>query len=157
QNFQRPLQLAVDDGIQEAKPLNVLERDAANAVGAEQVEKIDLHDTSVSAGRVALRFHAHDDAGKGRWLGIVRLLEDHFNTLAAGLVYKLAEARIVGEVECEALERLLDGVVAVVADGRDLAAARVLHDQALQQVVDVGGGKGEVDPAGAVQFALALE
>src|SRR5262249_51621409 len=81
----------------------------------------------------------------------------YINTLAAGLVYKLAEAGIVGQVEREALERLFNRVVAVVADRRDLSAAGVLHHQALQQVVDVGGGKGEVDPAGAVQFALALE
>ena len=42
-------------------------------------------------------------------------------------------------------EGLLDGIVRVVGDGADLAAAQVLEDQALEEVVDIGHGKRELD------------
>ena len=61
----------------------------------------------------------------------------NLDLLAAGLVEDLAERRVVGQVQGEGLERLLDRLLAVVADGGDLAVAEVWQDQALEQIVDV--------------------
>ena len=64
---------------------------------------------------------------------------------------------IAGQVDGEDFERPLDGGVAVVADGGDVAAAQVLQHHALEQVVDVLDGEGQVDAGVALDLALALE
>src|SRR5262249_40051862 len=77
--------------------------------------------------------------------------------LAAGLVQDLPEGGVVRQVDREALERALDGDVAVVADGTDVAAIHVAQGHGLDEVVDVGDGEGQVDALGALDGALALE
>src|SRR5204862_1450585 len=61
------------------------------------------------------------------------------------------------EVQGGRAEDLVDGIVAVVADGADLAAAQVLQDEAFQEIVDVGGGEGKIDVSVALDVAFALE
>src|SRR5262249_11352100 len=131
-------------------------RNAAQAFGTEKIQEIDIHH-AILAGGLALRFHAHDDAGERARLRVVALLKGDFDALTAGLIDELAEAGILGQIEREALERLLHGVLAVVADGSDLAAAGVVKHEALEQVVDVLHGEGQVDALVTVDFALALE
>src|SRR5262249_25035504 len=111
----------------------------------------------VLAVRLPLRFHAEHDTGQRAAGPAGRLLERDFDLLAAGLVQKLAERRVRGQVQGERLERPLDRVLAVVVDGRRLAAAGVLYDETLDQVVHVPGRKSEVDPGRAVDGPLALE
>src|SRR5262249_35190016 len=52
---------------------------------------------------------------------------------------------------------LFERRLAVVADGRDVAAAGVLQDHAFDQVVDVLDGKGQIDASVSLHFAFALE
>src|SRR5262249_34699231 len=104
-----------------------------------------------------LRFHADDDAGERAWLRGVGLGQSQLDALAAGLVDELAKGWIVGQVEGESFQRALDRFLAVVADGADLAVARILQDKALEQIVDVGGGEGEVDARVAFDLAFALK
>ena len=104
-----------------------------------------------------LLLDAHDGAGHRAGLGGVGLLQHHLHLLAAGLVEHLAERRVGGEVDGEALERLLDGGVAVVADGGDVAAVEVAQHHALDEVVDVLRGERQVHAGVAVDGPLALE
>src|SRR5205085_43390 len=70
---------------------------------------------------------------------------------------QLAAGWVRGEIEGEALERLLDRFLAVVADDADATVVGVLQDHALEQVIDVGDAEGHVNAAVAVDGALALE
>ena len=65
--------------------------------------------------------------------------------------------RIAGELDGIALQGAIDGVVAFVADGADVAAAHVLQDHALEQVVDILDAEGEVDAGLALDLAFTLE
>ena len=98
-----------------------------------------------------LDFHADDGAGLANGVlassSFFSGLSGDFDLLAAGLVENLAERRIAVEIEGEAVQDLVDRIVAVVVDGVDLAAAGVLESQALQEIVDVAGGEGKIDRA----------
>ena len=124
--------------------------------GAPQIQHLDFDD-AVLADLLLLLLDADDDAGDGAGLGRVALLQDDFDLLAAGLVEDGAEAGIAGEVDGEGLQRLLDGRLAVVADGADDAAAQVLQHHALEQVVDVLHREGQIDARGAFDAPFALE
>ena len=97
------------------------------------------------------------DDRTGQRAGLSGMLHDHFDFFAAGLLHDLAQARVVGQVDGETLQGFLDGVMAVVADGRNVAAAAILEHHALQEVVDVLNGEGEVDAGVAVHLTLALK
>ena len=79
-----------------------------------------------------------------------------FDFLAACLVEDLAEGWVGAEVDGEAAQRLLDRLLAVVAQRQHLAV-RVFDHQALDQVVDVGGLKLEVDSGVAFDLAVAVK
>src|SRR5207302_218928 len=87
----------------------------------------------------------------------IRLVKGNFDFLASRLVEDLSEGRIVGQVERKALESFADGIVAVVANHADLAAVRVLQDQALEQIVEIGSRKGEIDLCISLHHSLALK
>src|SRR5262249_14873764 len=62
------------------------------------------------------------------------------------------------EVDREAAQGAVDGVVAVVGDGGDTSLVReVLQDHALDQVVDVLLGEGQVNASVAFHFARTRE
>ena len=75
-------------------------------------------------------FHAQDHAGD-----FVGGFE--FDLLAADLPEQLRHRRIGGQIDGEAFQRFGDRVFRAVVDGRDLPAVEVLHDHALQEVVDL--------------------
>src|SRR5207248_2139742 len=85
------------------------------------------------------------------------VLQGDLDLLAAGLVEDLPEGGVVAQVEGEGAQGPLGRLLAVVADGGQLALAGVLEDQALEQVVDVRGGEGQLDPGVPLDGALALE
>ena len=73
------------------------------------------------------RFHADDRAGQRAGQAVQRRvarLERQLDLLAAHLVQDLPERRIGAQVDREALERLLDRLLAVVAQRHRLALAR---------------------------------
>ena len=155
-HLQRLAELAIQDRIQEAQALDVGQLHLAHALGTPEVELLHLDD-AIFANRLLLFLHADDGAGHGAGLAGGRLLKDHFDLLAARLVEDLGQRGIAAEVDGEGLERLLDGRLAVEADGTDLAAAEVLDNEALEQVVDILDGEGEVDVRIALDVAFALE
>src|SRR5262249_20289797 len=77
--------------------------------------------------------------------------------VAVGVVEQLADGRVVGQIEGEALECLLDGFLAVVVDDANAAVVGILQDEALEQVVDVADAEGHVHALIAFDGALALE
>ena len=105
QHLQRPLDLAVHDRVQEPHPLQVGELDGAQALGAPEVELLDL-DGAVLAGGLALLLDADDGAGEVAGLGDVAGLQGDLDLLAAGLVEDLAEGGVGGEVDGEGLFRV---------------------------------------------------
>ena len=156
EHVERPPELALDYGIEEANPLHVGELDASHAFGAPHVEHLGFDD-AVLAGGLPLLFQADDGAGQRAWLGGARLLHDHLDFFAAGLLHDLAESRIARQVDGEALQGPLDRIVALVADRTDVAFAQILQHHAFQEVVDVLDREGQVDAGVAVDLAFALE
>ena len=60
-----------------------------------------------------------------------------FDPLAADLPQELGQAGVGRQIDGETAQRLGDRVFRAVGDGRGLPAVEILHDHALQQVVDV--------------------
>src|SRR5207302_6089193 len=85
------------------------------------------------------------------------LLQHHLQLFAAGLVEDLRQGGVCGEVDGEGLQCLVDGVVAVVGNRADVTAAEVLQDHALEQVVNVLHGEGEVHPGVSLHRSFPLE
>ena len=77
--------------------------------------------------------------------------------LAADLPQQVGQRRVRRQVDGERLERLGDRVLAAVVDGGDLAAAEVLQDHALEQVVDVVDVELQIDVAIPFDLAVVLE
>jgi hypothetical protein len=148
QNLQGAAEVGVHHGIEKPDPLDLAQRNRAHPLATEQVQRVHFY---VSDG---LGFHAYDDAGKqGRLLELERDLD----FLAASLIQNFAECWIAGEVESEAVQGLVEGIGAVIADGADLAASEVLQHEALEQIVHVRYGKRQIDAGGVFHFAFALE
>ena len=57
--------------------------------------------------------------------------------LAADLLQELGQGGVIGQINGEASQRLRNRVFRAVGDRRGLPAVEILHDHALQQVVDV--------------------
>ena len=123
-------ELGVELFVLELDAADAVERDAAQAVVGEQVQEGDFDRGAVLAGRDLPLFDAEN--GAGDFCGGVEL-----DLLAANLVEQVGERGILREVDAEGRERARERVFAAVADGRDPAAAFVLQDHALEQVVDV--------------------
>jgi len=128
QHGQGLAQLAVELLVGELDAADRLQRHRAEPVVGEQVEHLGLDDPPFFD-LLFSGLDAHDDAAD--LVGRVDL-----DPLAADLAQQLAQRRVGGQIDGEALEGLVDGVLGAVADGRDLPAVEVLHDHALKQVVD---------------------
>ncbi len=76
---------------------------------------------------------------------------------AAGLVEDLTKGWIVVEIEREAAQDFVDGILAVVSYRGNLAAAEVLQHQAFEEIVDVGGGEGQIHVGVARDVPFTLE
>jgi hypothetical protein len=141
-------EIIIHHGIEKPHALDLAQRDRAHPLGAKQVESVDFYVPR------DLGFHADNDARKqGRLLELKRDLD----LLAARLVENFAEGRIAGQVERKTMERFVEGIGTVVADGADLAAAHILQHKAFQQVVDVRNGERQIDAGRILHFAFALK
>jgi hypothetical protein len=84
------------------------------------------------------------------------LLQRHFHFFTARLLQELSVGGVGGQVDGEAPQCLLDGIMAVVADRRDVAAAQVLQHEALEQVVDVINRKRQINAGVPLDFTFSL-
>src|SRR5437660_772421 len=87
--------------------------------------------------------------------GLTPLESSKLDLLAPGLVEQVGEGRVRCQVQGEAVQGACDGCGGVVGHGRDLAAVEVAQDHRLEQVVDLLGGEGEVDPGVPLDGTLA--
>ena len=94
-----------------------------------------MHDLVLADG-FFLRLDADDGARERAWLSIACCLRYYFDLFATGLIEDLAVAGIAGQVDGEALERLVDGIATLVGDGADVAIAEVLQDATLPEWPD---------------------
>src|SRR4029079_10074201 len=129
---------------------HAVERDAAEAIVGEQVQERGFDGGAVLAGGDLAFFDAEDRAGD-----FVRGVE--LDLLAADLVDDVGERRIVREVDAEGGQGAGERVFAAVADSGDAAAAFVLLDHALEQVVDVLDVEFHLDLGIAIDLAGVLE
>ena len=164
QDLQGPLKFTVESRVQKTHGQDLIHADALNARFAGQVQHLLIDKHGFVADDLPLDFHADDGAEPARGLGIGGLTprdgrgsQRDLDLLAAGLVENLAQRGIVVEIEGEAVQDLVDGIVAVVVDAADGAAALVLEDHALERSLMSRGGKGEIDVGVAVHEAVALE
>jgi len=96
--------------------------------------------------RLDAQDHAADDVGRF-----------DFNPFAAKLRQNLTQRGIAGQIDGEGLECLGDRVAGAVGHRGDTAAPQVLHDHALEQVVDVVDVELQIDSAVPLNFAAMLE
>ena len=92
QRLQRLAELAVHDRVEEADALHVGQLDAAHALGAPQVEQLDLDALSLPAACFCFSTPMMVPVSVPGWAAL-RLLQDDLDLLAAGLVEDLAEGR----------------------------------------------------------------
>jgi hypothetical protein len=73
------------------------------------------------------------DDGAGQRAGLSRgLLLSYLDFFTAGLIEDLAIGGIIGQIDSEALERFVDGIVTLIADCGNVPTAHVLQDHALE-------------------------
>jgi hypothetical protein len=77
--------------------------------------------------------------------------------VAADLLHDLGESGVIVQIDSEAGERLRDRFPAVIAYRRHTAAIEILQNHALEKVVDIRLGKGEIDAGIALDFAATGE
>ena len=98
------------------------------------------------------RFHADDDAAERTGSSRCCWLESDLDLLAAGLIENLPETWVGAQIECKAFQCLFDRLLAIVAQGHGFALG-VFDDQALDEVIDVGGRELQIDTGFAFNFA----
>ena len=156
QDAESPLEIVFEDRIEEADAQELLERNRLQPLGAHDVEDIACRGAVLVVVN-GPRLHADDGAGEPGRDRLVLRQELDLDLLAASLVQDLAEGGVRVEVDREAVQDLVDRVLAIVADRRDPAAAEILKDEAFEKIVDVGRGKSEVDMGIAGDLAAAFE
>ena len=83
--------------------------------------------------------------------------EGRFHGFPARLRQERRQGRVLREVQGEAFESTGDGVPRRVGDAGNGPAIHVTKDKALQEVVDLAGGKGELHAGVPVHHAVVLE
>ncbi len=129
--------------------MDLAQLERAHAVGAPQVQQLGFG--RVFAGNDLLFLDADHGAGDGS------LLRDGLDFFAASLVQDAGQGRIAGQVDGERFKRPLDRGIGFVGNGGDMPAIEVAQHHRLEQVVDVGDGKAQVDAGVVLDDALALE
>jgi hypothetical protein len=121
QHFEGAFEFRIEDKIEEPHALDLRQRHVLQSLRGEEIEMLQF-DNLVPAGRLQLGFHAYDGPGEGFGGRARRGSKGYLNLLAAALVENLSECGVIGEIEGEAAEGLLNGIVAIVGDGPDVTA-----------------------------------
>src|SRR6185503_14586807 len=73
------------------------------------------------------------------------------------LSQNLPQGRVAVQIDAEVSKCFRDRIVRTVGDSRDLAAAKVLHDQTFQHVVDLGNVEAEIELCAIVKGSIMLK